>query len=254
MKKHLFLLLACFFASMFSFTNAQTLHINILDEFEDGGTYYFCADTVVLHGDTTCFFVAWSTEDWSVVYESTYVTLVKGEYPEDLWWHYVDYCNFDSTTSFWFSIHLSPTAEPLRAPFEETVECGSGQVEIYAYQGEELEGLIVQWNDGDTSFRRLVGDGEWTATVSDTCGREVTNTWFVGDWTGTHENVSSSTSIYPNPAHGVFTIEGKGTYSIYNTVGQLVETVEVNGKREIVLPSGMYFIRNEETSVKIVVR
>ena len=243
MKKQLFLL-ACFFTSMFSFTNAQTLHINILDEFEQGGTYYFCADTVVLHGDTNCFHVSWYPEDWSLLYTTYEVTFVKGEYPEDLWWKYADPCNLPDDP-LWFRIHLSPTAEPLRAPFEETVECGSGQVEIYAYEGEEIEGLSVQWNDGDTSFSRFVGDGEWTATVSDTCGRQVTNTWFVGDWTGTHETVSSNTSIYPNPAHGAFTVRGEGTLVIYNSVGQVVRNglLEDNETTIEGLPAGMYFVQ-----------
>ena len=253
MKKQLFLFV-CFFASMFSFTNAQTLHINILDEFEQGSTNYFCADTVVLHGDTTCSCVNWLTEDWSVIYECVFdITFVKGEYSEDLWWTYDDACNFGAT-GLWFRIHLSPTAEPLRAPFEETVECGSGQVEIYAYEGEEIEGLSVQWNDGDTSFSRFVGDGEWTATVSDTCGRQVTNTWFVGDWTGTHETVSSATSIFPNPAHGAFTVRGEGTLVIFNSIGQKVRESKIDNETIIDgLPAGMYFLQVNGSVKKVVV-
>ena len=253
MKKQLFLL-ACFFASMFSFTNAQTLHINIVDEFEQGGTYYYCADTVVLHSDTICACVNWYTEDYSVNYHCTYeVTFVKGEYPEDSWWKCMDECTWPDDP-LWFRIHLSPTAEPLRAPFEETVECGSGQVEIYAYEGEEIEGLSIQWNDGDTSFSRFVGDGEWTATVSDTCGRQVTNTWFVGDWTGTNESLVSTPCIYPNPAHGAFTVRGEGTLVIFNSIGQKVRELEIDNETIIDgLPAGMYFVQVNGLVQKIVV-
>ena len=253
MKKQLFLL-ACFFASMFSFTNAQTLHINIVDEFEQGGTYYFCADTVVLHSDTICACVNWYTEDYSVNYHCTYeVTFVKGEYPEDLWWKCMDEYTWPDDP-LWFRIHLSPTAEPLRAPFEETVECGSGQVEIYAYEGEEIEGLSVQWNDGDTSFSRFVGDGEWTATVSDTCGRQVTNTWFVGDWTGTHESLVSTPCIFPNPAHGAFTVRGEGTLVIFNSIGQKVREMKIDNETTISdLPAGMYFVQVNGSVKKVAV-
>ena len=243
MKKQLFLL-ACFFTSMFSFTNAQTLHINILDEFEQGGTYYFCADTVVLHSDTICTCVNWYTEDYSVYYHCTYeVTFVKGEYPEDSWWKCMDECTWPDDP-LWFRIHLNPTAEPLRAPFEETIECGSGQVEIYAYEGEEIEGLSVQWNDGDTSFSRFVGEGEWTATVSDTCGRQVQNVWHVAqDW-GVQSLTEDGVAVYPNPAHGAFTVRGEGTLVIFNSIGQKVRESKIDNETIIDgLPAGMYFVQ-----------
>lgn len=152
-----------------------------------------------------------------------------------------------------FMITLATTPEELTESFEYSIELLGECVEIYAYEGEENEKLSCLWNDGETAFSRMVYDGTYIVTVSDSCGRSVQNTWLVGDYTGIHE-AEAAPSVYPNPSNGIVTIEGKGTYTIYNAVGQLVETVETDGKREIVLPSGMYFIRNDETAVKIVVR
>ena len=240
--KKLFILVALVCSCVFA--SAQTIEMSVLD-IHDLEHVSFCADTVILYADSLCPENQWDYD--GILIDNLYQVVITTENEGN--WIYADMCNGGPETggviSIEFWITLSPTAEPLRAPFEETVECGSGQVEIYAYEGEEIEGLSVQWNDGDTSFSRFVGEGEWTATVSDTCGRQVSNTWFVGDWTGTHETVSSNTSIYPNPAHGAFTVRGEGTLVIYNSVGQVVRNglLEDNETTIEGLPAGMYFVQ-----------
>lgn len=50
-------------------------------------------------------------------------------------------------------------------------------------------------------------------------------------------------SIYPNPANGPFTVDGKGRLSIINLLGQTVKEAETDGPTTVVLPSGMYFVK-----------
>jgi len=78
------------------------------------------------------------------------------------------------------------------------------------------------------------------------------------DILGIEENDGPSTSsgtftIYPNPAKDRVTIEGKGTAIITNTLGQTILTREINGKETIELPQGLYFVKMNGVTRKIVV-
>ena len=231
--KKLFIILAVLLSARIGV--AQTITMSVFD-INDVEHVSFCADTVILYGDTTCWWYHWvdAPSNEYIEYSMTFTIENQG------WWLYENDCL--GAREFW--ITLSPTAEPLRAPFEETVECGSGQVEIYAYEGEEIEGLSVQWNDGDTSFSRFVGEGEWTATVSDTCGRQVQNVWHVAqDW-GVQSLTEDGVAVYPNPAHGAFTVRGEGTLVIFNSIGQKVRESKIDNETIIDgLPAGMYFVQ-----------
>ena len=59
--------------------------------------------------------------------------------------------------------------------------------------------------------------------------------------------------VYPNPAKDRVTIEGTGTLTITNTLGQTILTREIDGKTTVELPQGMYFVKLGETTRKIVV-
>ena len=59
--------------------------------------------------------------------------------------------------------------------------------------------------------------------------------------------------VYPNPATDYFTIEGTGTMTVMNTLGQTVMTKEIDGKTTIELPQGMYFVKLGDATRKIVV-
>jgi len=59
--------------------------------------------------------------------------------------------------------------------------------------------------------------------------------------------------VYPNPATDYFTIEGIGTMTVMNTLGQTVMTKEIDGKTTIELPQGMYFVKLGDATRKIVV-
>ena len=59
--------------------------------------------------------------------------------------------------------------------------------------------------------------------------------------------------VYPNPAQGRFTVEGAGTVTISNVMGQTVLTRKIDGKETIALPRGMYFVKLGNQTRKIVV-
>ena len=59
--------------------------------------------------------------------------------------------------------------------------------------------------------------------------------------------------IYPNPAQGRVTVEGSGKMIVTNTLGQTIMTREIDGKTTIELPQGMYFVKMNGTTRKVVV-
>ena len=67
------------------------------------------------------------------------------------------------------------------------------------------------------------------------------------------ENTETTFKVYPNPASGSFVVEGTGTVNIMNVVGQILLTREIDGKTAIELPKGLYFVKMNETTRKIVV-
>lgn len=73
------------------------------------------------------------------------------------------------------------------------------------------------------------------------------------DINGVDELDSMSMSVYPNPAPGRFTVEGQGTMTISNVMGQNILTCEIDGKETIELPRGMYFVKLGGETRKIVV-
>ena len=59
--------------------------------------------------------------------------------------------------------------------------------------------------------------------------------------------------VWPNPAQGRFTVEGKGRMTITNTLGQIILTKIIDGKETIALPQGLYLVNLNGTTQKIVV-
>lgn len=77
------------------------------------------------------------------------------------------------------------------------------------------------------------------------------------DLVGIEENGPSTGSghltVYPNPAKGAFTVEGTGQMTITNVLGQAVLTRDIDGKETIELPRGIYFVKLNGATRKIVV-
>ena len=73
------------------------------------------------------------------------------------------------------------------------------------------------------------------------------------DLVGLDENEATAFRVYPNPAKDRFTIEGTGTLTVTNTLGQTIFTREIDGKETLELPQGMYFVKLGEATRKVVV-
>ena len=70
---------------------------------------------------------------------------------------------------------------------------------------------------------------------------------------GIGEQYNETFGIYPNPSKGRFTIEGSGTMTVTNTLGQTILTREIDGKETVELPQGLYFVKLGEATQKVVV-
>jgi hypothetical protein len=74
--------------------------------------------------------------------------------------------------------------------------------------------------------------------------------------TGIGENTLTHISLYPNPAKSFISIRGyKGIISVMNMAGSIVfETrVESDEQLPINFPSGLYLVRGEDWSEKLIV-
>ena len=70
---------------------------------------------------------------------------------------------------------------------------------------------------------------------------------------GIGEQNGENFGIYPNPAKDCFTVEGTGVITVTNTLGQTILTQEIDGKATIELPQGIYFVKLNGQTRKIVV-
>lgn len=92
-----------------------------------------------------------------------------------------------------------------------------------------------------------------TVTVQSTAG-ELQFYVSVNDELLSISESANALTLYPNPSNGQFAIEGKGLATIYNTLGQKVQEVEVNGKQTVDLEKGVYVVRMNDSVIKVVVK
>ena len=67
------------------------------------------------------------------------------------------------------------------------------------------------------------------------------------------ESHRNTFKVYPNPANGCITIEGTGTMTLTNALGQTLFTMEIKGEEKVELPQGLYFVTIGHETQKIVV-
>ena len=64
---------------------------------------------------------------------------------------------------------------------------------------------------------------------------------------------SGTFTVYPNPVKDCVTIEGTGKAIITNALGQTILTKEIDGKETVEFPQGLYFVKMNGVTRKIVV-
>ena len=67
------------------------------------------------------------------------------------------------------------------------------------------------------------------------------------------ENHRSTFKVYPSPSNGHVTIEGFGTLTVMNALGQTILTKEIKGKEKLELSQGIYLVKMGDETRKIVV-
>ncbi len=138
--------------------------------------------------------------------------------------------------------------------------------------GYDLLGYnICEWHEGDGSL--TVIDFVGASVTSYTCSQSQFDEGYIVvqgmeankdgetrllsnrslDLVGLDENEATAFMIYPNPAKGRFTVEGTGTVTVTNTLGQTILTCEIDGEATIELPRGMYFVKLDGATRKVVV-
>ncbi|MBR0178705.1 MAG: T9SS type A sorting domain-containing protein [Bacteroidales bacterium] len=95
---------------------------------------------------------------------------------------------------------------------------------------------------------RQLDDGSYVLL---SLSNKVPNPW--PDTDGIVQNDDSSFSVYPNPTNGTFTVEGTGQMTITNVLGQTVLAREIDGMENVELPRGVYFVKLNGQTRKIVV-
>lgn len=67
------------------------------------------------------------------------------------------------------------------------------------------------------------------------------------------EAENTAFDVWPNPAQGRFTVNGQGSMTITNTLGQTIITKEIDGEESIALPRGLYVVKIGNATRKVIV-
>ena len=104
-----------------------------------------------------------------------------------------------------------------------------------AYSGE-----ASQYAEGNVVVAAVFGDGS----------RSFSNVYTM---LAVGENAEGGFNVYPNPSKGRVTVEGTGTMTVTNALGQTVMVKEIDGKGTVELPQGLYLLKLGGASRKVVV-
>ena len=160
-------------------------------------------------------------------------------------------------------IELELSADPEN--LEEGEPCqlnvvATGGTGVYTYFWEPADPINEGTIDDPTIANPIVRplgtpESTYKVTVTDSEGNMASDDITI---TVSPLSVSESTCksmVYPNPCSGSFTIEGKASYTLYNSFGQVVLSGICDGKSQIDaqdLLQGIYFLRlSDESGSKV---
>lgn len=127
---------------------------------------------------------------------------------------------------------------------------GNGGV-IYDLYDNSPCNIMAVGNDWGTTNEQEVEDHIFHQNDDPDLGF-VTFIPFVG-YNAVEKQNTASFEVWPNPAQGLFIVEGKGRMTITNALGQTLFSREIDGKENIALPQGLYFVKIGNTTRKVFV-
>jgi len=162
--KKIALLLAMMIAG---FANAQTLHVSVIDDIVQNEANFFCADTLVIHADETCFHPVWYRPDESEVLDGVF-QLIVSENEHQGRWIYED----SNGANFGFDVYISSPSSNAFNPFDEPfVWKRSG--DTITIGNPDLTYVNHHWSTGEESTTiDVVQDGPYSVVIDGPCGPE----------------------------------------------------------------------------------
>ena len=180
-------------------------------------------------------------------------------------WGQVDVCDH-AASYFGYSI---PTL--FKVGGEVLLAVGSEQGKVFLFKdlnlnlGAAFTDISNRWSDYVCDFENrfglrsvaaltdLNGDGSLEMLVGNFGGGLELMNGNIAVNQGVEEIEKTAFRVFPNPAHGRVTIEGTGRLSITNLLGQTVLTKEINGRETLELPIGIWFVKMNGATQKLVV-
>lgn len=127
---------------------------------------------------------------------------------------------------------------------------GNGGV-IYDLYNNSPGDIMAVGNDWGTSDPQVIEDHIVHQLDDSSLGLVVFVPFIDVDAIGEEE--TTTFEVAPNPAQGRFTVNGQGTMTITNSLGQTIITKEIDGKESITLPRGLYVVRLGDATRKVIV-
>ena len=129
------------------------------------------------------------------------------------------------------------------------------------YSGVALKEPVMVPFTGDASYEYVDLNGvpgDYTVSVTSVYQRGVSSCESEDALveiivTDLEEQAGQEVKVYPNPSKGAVTVEGVGHLTVMNLLGQTVKELELEGKTSLDLPRGVFFVRINGTTKKVVV-